>query len=301
MSCCQTSRMLQVAAILLAQYTLVASAHASAHDQGGSFSTSFVVSAARDFHLAGGAQVSANPLNSIRSGNPGQFSTVALSVSLSAGVTLESVSFSYRYITGFGAAGQGNGSNFTVRAAGVPVYASPHYNDYSYSANRSNYSNPVSVEASSLAIKVSTEGQCIEIDFANNDRNIQLLLPLQIDVSCSGGPCAEFELMPEFLDSNMVLQRAPTSARIWGDHAVPGETVSAVLDDTHVWNSTVSADGSWAVQLAPQEASTGHTITVGFTVSKRSKVLSNLAFGDVYLCSGQVSACAVGLCSLCCR
>jgi len=277
-----TNSMLHVAVILLAQCALVVSAHES-----GSFSTSFVVSAARDLQLAGGTQVMANPLNSIRSGNPGQLSSATLSVPLSAGVTLESISFSYRYITGFGAAGTGNGSNFTVRAAGSSVYASPHYNDYSYSANRSNYSSPVSVQASGLAIEVSKEDQRIEIDFANNDRNIQLLLPLQIDVTCSGGPCAEFELMPEFIDSNMVLQRAPARARIWGENAVPGETVSAVLNGVHVWNSTVSADGNWAVQMAPQEASTGHTLTVGFSVSKRRQVLSNVAFGDVYLCSGQ--------------
>ena len=108
--------------------------------------------------------------------------------------------------------------------------------------------------------------------------------------------------MPEFIDSNMVLQRAPAKARIWGEHAVAGETVSAVLDGIHVWNSTASADGDWAVQMAPQEASTGHTLTVGFSGSKRQQVLSNVAFGDVYLCSGQVlltlARCGPYLCSV---
>ena len=156
----------------------------------GEESASFVVAAAGDLVMSGGAQVIANPLSSIRSGNPGQRSVAAIKVPLSKGIVLTSLSFEYRYITGFGAAGTGSGSNFTIQAAGLDLYTSPHLTDYAYSDNRSNYSKPVPVRAAGLSIKVPSTGDSrLEIRFDNNDRNVQLLLPIQVNVTCSGGPC----------------------------------------------------------------------------------------------------------------
>ena len=83
------------------------------------------------------------------------------------------------------------GTNFSLLAAGQPVYASPHFEDYPYSKSHPNYSQPVLVNAPA-SIKVPSFGPAsqLEFHFDNNDRNIQLLLPLVINVTCTSGPCA---------------------------------------------------------------------------------------------------------------
>ena len=111
-----------------------------------------------------------------------------------------------------------------------------------------------------------------------------------LNVTCTGGPCGAFPLLPTFLGSNMVLQRAPQRAALWGRGAVVGETVTATLRDAPASSSTATVDGSgaWSLSLPPQPASTGLTLAVHFSATGRSSVLTNVAFGDVYLCSGQV-------------
>ena len=127
---------------------------------------SFVVTAARDLVLGGGAIIQSAPLTSLRSGSPGQHSTAAISVPLSPGTTLTGLSFAYRYDTGYGHAGDGKaGANFTVSvvstAAGgttgtsTPLYRSPHLVDFSYDADRTNYSAPVAVDAAGLSIPIA--------------------------------------------------------------------------------------------------------------------------------------------------
>jgi len=244
----------------------------------------------RDLIFSGGAQIEANPLNSIRSGSKGTHSGFALAVPLTKGVVVQDISFEYRYNCGYGKAGVGLGTNFSVSAAGSEVYASPHFTDYAYDENRTNFSVPVPVKRSGLSILIPTDGdKHLEFGFDNNDRNLELLLPLRIDMTCTGGPCADFPVVPTFIDSNMVLQRAPLRARIWGRHAEPSETVVAKMDgdDSKSWHSTVAADGVWVLELDPQEASDKHLIELSFSISSRKKVLTNVAFGDVYLCSGQ--------------
>jgi hypothetical protein len=156
------------------------------------FSSSFVFSgsSAADFVLSGGSQITANPLNSIRSGSPGSHSIASFAVPLSPGIVVQHMSFEYSYTIGFGATGQqGKGSNFTVKVAGEKVYATPLYNDYPYSHSHPNYSKPIAVNVP-LSIKVPAANKArIELDFDNNDRNIQLLLPLKVNVTCTGGPC----------------------------------------------------------------------------------------------------------------
>jgi hypothetical protein len=182
----------------------------------------------------------------------------AFSVPLSPGVVIQSIAFEYEYITGYNT---GIGANFTLKAANVNIYSSPHYTDYSYNANRSNYSNPVPVDVSKLSVKVPASGESLlEFVFDNNDRNIQLLLPLQVNMTCTGGPCGDFPLLPTFIDSNMVLQRAPERAAIWGHNAVAGETATAAIapacssSPKGPWTATADATGAWAITLDPQEA-----------------------------------------------
>ena len=149
--------------------------------------STFVLNEPADFLLSGGASVQAAPLNSLRSGNPGSRATAAVRASLNANATIERVTLAYRYDTGFAS---GTGTNFTLQVSGQSVYASPHLTDYQYDHNRSNYSLPVQVDASGLGITVPAGGSHIEFVFDNNDRNVQLLLPLQLSLECSGPvPC----------------------------------------------------------------------------------------------------------------
>ena len=90
-------------------------------------------------------------------------------------------------------------------------------------------------------------------------------------------------IIPQAISSNMVLQRAPQSARLWG-WAAAGSTVAVTLDSL-AYKIIALPDGSWTVDFPPQSASVNRSITItgdGQTVS-----LANIAFGDVYLCSGQ--------------
>ena len=252
------------------------------------FASNLVLASAGDFLLSGGVEVLPNPLLSLRSGQPSQRSVAAISVPLSAGITLTSVSFTYRYTAGFGAAGAGIGSNFTVRAAGVEVYNSPHLTEYPYSKSRPNYSEPIAVQAPvSIHIPAALDAARIEFDFENNDRNIQLLLPLSVNISCTGRPCAARPLVPTFIDSNMVLQRAPHRANLWGTKAVPGEHIVARLESVPQlsWSTAADATGGWSVSMDPQEASFGQTVSLQFgsPATGRKVTLQNVAFGDVYL------------------
>ena len=239
----------------------------------------------RDLIMRGGASITADPFQSLRSGSPGQRSVCDFAVPLSVGTVIQHISFSYRYITGFGV--MGVGANFTVQAGGVSIYRSPHLTDFEYDKNRTNYSAPVTVDLSGLDIRVAAVDPRVEILFDNNDRNLQLLLPFRINVSCSGGPCLSFPLLPTFINSNMVLQRAPERAALWGFNAIPGEAVTVELDQQWAWTGAAGANGDWSIRIDPQEASTGRALTVNFSTSGRRAQLTNIAFGDVYLCSGQ--------------
>lgn len=153
-------------------------------------SSAYTADASRDFIFSGGSQVESNPLNSIRSGNPGEHTVVAFQDPLLAGIVISQVSFQYRYISGFGPTGVG--SNFSLRVAGSSVYSSPEFTKFSYNQNRSNYSPPISVHASGLQIQVPKTGNTPRVEFAfnNNGRNVQLLLPITVTVTWTGGPCA---------------------------------------------------------------------------------------------------------------
>lgn len=91
--------------------------------------------------------------------------------------------------------------------------------------------------------------------------------------------------LPTVLSSNMVLQRAPHTARLWG-FAKPLDMVYMALDGEDVGNTTADSQGNWLMTLEPQPASQNRAIK--FTSSSGETVkMINLAFGDVYLCGGQ--------------
>lgn len=86
----------------------------------------------------------------------------------------------------------------------------------------------------------------------------------------------------------MVLQQAPAKAQIWGFGTV-GQAVSVTTTTaagaTPV-NTTVAADGTWQVALAPVKASV-ESITVIATSGTNSITLKDVLYGDVWFCSGQ--------------
>lgn len=284
------SSMLAIATACIA-FSTVAAAQAGL-EQSLTSDTSMLVVGAKDLKVAGSLSSTSITTagcppgkSSLRSGTQHVKSTASLVTTLSPGITVTSVAFSYSYITGY----KGPvGAKFTLKVAGSDVYASPLETGYPYSKYGGGWSPENPAIAQGLSIKVAPDANTIEFDFEANDRNLQLLLPITINVTCTGGPCTkELPLLPQFFDSNMVLQRGPDKAALYGTSLTAGETVTvAMTPGDKKWTAKAAPDGSWEIDLDAQPASTGVTLTVS-TSGGRSQTLTNVAFGDVFLCSGQ--------------
>jgi sialate O-acetylesterase len=85
----------------------------------------------------------------------------------------------------------------------------------------------------------------------------------------------------------MVLQMAPLKARLWGN-VTAGTTVKVYVNGViaHDGHATAVADGSWSIDLNPRGASPSNKVEI-VPSSGSNITLTNVAFGDVYLCSGQ--------------
>ena len=88
----------------------------------------------------------------------------------------------------------------------------------------------------------------------------------------------------QHFSSNMVLQRGPKQAMVWGE-GVPGSAVTVLVGGEKAGTATVDGSGDWEARLAvqPLRLNTSVTVTDGTTTLN----LTNVAFGDVFLCSGQ--------------
>ena len=99
--------------------------------------------------------------------------------------------------------------------------------------------------------------------------------------------------LPTMLASDMVIQRANKpglQSAIWGWSNF-SESISVSIDGRLVGSArpNVSDAGRWTVLLpvaAHKEPSSGHTIVISAGAGI-TQTLSNVAFGDVYVCSGQ--------------
>ena len=93
--------------------------------------------------------------------------------------------------------------------------------------------------------------------------------------------------LPKVLGSHMVLQRAPKRATVWG-WASPGGKVTVTLAGAPPVQGVADAGGAWSVSLPPQCAAgcVGKQLTVA-SADGGSRVLTDVAFGDVLFCSGQ--------------
>ena len=80
-----------------------------------------------------------------------------------------------------------------------------------------------------------------------------------------------------------MLQR-DIAAPIWG-WAKPGEKISVAIDGKPVAQAVAGADGRWTAKVGPFPAGGPHTVAV--EGGGRKETLTNVLFGDVWLCTGQ--------------
>jgi hypothetical protein len=93
-------------------------------------------------------------------------------------------------------------------------------------------------------------------------------------------------LLSNVFGSAMVLQRG-APARLWG-FTTPGASVVVAASDAaaNVTSPPADANGRWEVELPPRPAGSGVNITC-FGPNGTMTTITNVAFGDVYWCSGQ--------------
>ena len=83
--------------------------------------------------------------------------------------------------------------------------------------------------------------------------------------------------------TDMVLQR-DIAAPIWG-WAKPGDKIMVLVDGKLAGQSSAGADGRWLAKVGPFKAGGPHTVVI--EGGGRKETLTNVLFGDVWLCTGQ--------------
>jgi len=83
----------------------------------------------------------------------------------------------------------------------------------------------------------------------------------------------------------MVLQRAPEKANLWGWSKTAGSTVSVTFNGK-AYTAMAGTAGAWSVLLDATAAGGPYSITISSTAGEQA-VLSNVLFGDVFVCGGQ--------------
>ena len=87
--------------------------------------------------------------------------------------------------------------------------------------------------------------------------------------------------LPSVIGKNMVLQRnMPVSLWGWAD---PGEKVTVTIEEQHL-STKADNNGTWKVTVRPMQAGGPHEI---YIAGKNSITITNILFGDVWICSGQ--------------
>lgn len=93
-----------------------------------------------------------------------------------------------------------------------------------------------------------------------------------------------------YYNDHMVLQRGPKSAVIWGYSPVIGGTVLVTMGtkqyQSFVFKSGVPGVGIWRVKLDPVYEH-GPFDIIASSADGENILLSDVLFGDVWLCSGQ--------------
>lgn len=94
-------------------------------------------------------------------------------------------------------------------------------------------------------------------------------------------------LLSNTLGSNMVLQRAPQQAIVWGFAAAGTKVSTTMTGHSASFTATASADGVWRQKLPATPASpTPYSLSFKASTGETA-LMENVLFGDVYLCGGQ--------------
>lgn len=102
-------------------------------------------------------------------------------------------------------------------------------------------------------------------------------------IAAIAAPWAAAELkVPAFIGDHMVIQR-DMEAPLWG-WADPGAQVEVTITG-QTTKGVADADGRWQVTLSPMSVATDHTLTISTGDEKLE--FSNVAVGEVWVCSGQ--------------
>lgn len=104
-----------------------------------------------------------------------------------------------------------------------------------------------------------------------------LLLALPADAQTTSS------LLSPIFQDGAVLQR-DEPVQIWGT-ATPGDTVQVIVAGTTA-SSVVDEEGSWSAELSAMPGGGPHRL-IARSSSGQVQILSDVLFGDVYLCSGQ--------------
>ncbi|XP_046556182.1 sialate O-acetylesterase-like [Haliotis rubra] len=113
--------------------------------------------------------------------------------------------------------------------------------------------------------------------------------PVLVFLLICSGVAGELKLASYYGD-HMVLQRGPQRAVMWGKAKVIGDEVTvevsgAAAVKTKVVNDPSGTEGLWKVKLPAVTDPGPHTVKV--TSSEGEITLSDVLFGDVWVCSGQ--------------
>lgn len=124
----------------------------------------------------------------------------------------------------------------------------------------------------------------MSVSRSNNTRVLRAMLLL---LAAGGAAAGDALRVPSFISSDMVLQRG--RATVWG-WAAPHASVSVSVSSArggllHSSRAVASASGAWSSDVVQKEAAASTTVTIRDGTSKIT--LTNVAFGDVFLCSGQ--------------
>ncbi|TRX16033.1 sialate O-acetylesterase [Flavobacterium franklandianum] len=87
--------------------------------------------------------------------------------------------------------------------------------------------------------------------------------------------------LPKLISDNIILQR-DQAVKIWG-WASPSEKITVLFNKKN-FKTIASNDGKWELVLPAQSAGTGYEMILK---GKNEISIKNIAFGDVWLCSGQ--------------
>ena len=114
--------------------------------------------------------------------------------------------------------------------------------------------------------------------------------PLPLLILALAPSCSAWTFLSNTLGNNMVLQRAPASAMVFGNSNTSGATITITMG-TQKFTTTAGNEGAekgvWRQKLPPIPASLDGVNMTFASSSGETATLTGVLFGDVYLCGGQ--------------